>query len=116
MSHPVVWLAMTVAVIAHTLAAICFKTAAQQKGRLILKYFLIGNIIGFLGPLCTAIALRNNNPNLVLATMEGIGGVFFVVVLNRVFNERLTGRQWLSIFVLIFGTVLLQFGPDSHLP
>ncbi len=114
MFHLVTWLAIAGAIVAHTGAAIFFKISAQSKGRAIIGYFVLGNAIGFFNPLCSTIALHNNNPGLVYALMAGVGGVFFVVVLNRVFEERLGRWQWTGILVVLLGTFLLQWeAPDS---
>ena len=114
MFDAVTWLAMGGSLIAHTLAAIFFKIAAQQNTRKrILGYFIFGNCVGFFNPLCLTIALRGNHPNLVMAGMGGVGAAFFVIVLNRVFKERLTPRQWAALGIIMAGTILLQLGSNE---
>ncbi len=109
------WLAIVITTIAHTLAAVCFKLSAQQTVRKrILGYFVLGNTVGFLCPLCVTIAMSGNNPNLVIA-MLGVGGVFFHVFLNWFFRVGLTRRQWVAILIMIAGGILLKLGsPDGE--
>lgn len=114
MLDAITWLALTGSMVAHTAAAICFKISAQQSLRKkIVGYFVLGNAIGFFNPVCMAIALKDNNANVVLATMGAVGGIFFIVVLNRVFNERLTLKQWLAIGVCLLGSLILQIPASS---
>lgn len=113
MLSPFTWLAMFGALSAHTGASICFKKAAQQNGTRALAIFAMGNVIGFINPICKTIALRNNNPNVIFAIMGGLGGVIFVFVINWVFEGKLTRSQWFAIMIIIFGSILLQLQPSE---
>ena len=110
----VTWLAMIGAILFHTLAAIFFKISAQQNSRRrILSYFVLGNAIGFFNPLCLTIAMSGNNPNLVIAMLGVLGGVFFNAVLNWVFKVGMTRRQWAAILIMIAGGVMLRASTPS---
>lgn len=113
MLSPLTWMAMIVALSAHTGASIFFKKAAQQKGTRAMAIFALGNVIGFINPICKTIALRNNNPNVIFAIMGGLGGIIFVFVINWVFQGKLTRFQWFAILIIIFGSILLQFQPSE---
>ena len=110
----VTWLAMVGSIVAHTLAAICFKIAAQQRVRKrTIRYFVLGNTVGFFNPFCVTIAMSGNNPNLIVAMMGVLGGVFFHAVLNWVFKVGLTRRQWAAILIMIAGGVLLKLSSEG---
>jgi len=113
MLHPLTWLALFGAVSAHTGAAICFKKAAQRTGRHAIAIFVLGNAIGFINPILKTIALRNNHPNVIFAIMGGLGGIFFIIVINWVFRGRLTRFQWFAILIIILGSMLLQLQPSA---
>jgi multidrug transporter EmrE-like cation transporter len=107
------WLALFIAVAAHTGAAICYKKAAQQAGWRTIAIFVLGNAIGFFNPIFKTMALRNNNPNVIFAIMGGPGGILFIFVINWVFRGRLTRFQWFAILIIIVGSMLLQIQPGS---
>jgi len=110
----VTWLAMSGAIFFHTLAAIFFKISAQQNSRKrILSYFILGNAIGFFNPLCLTIAMSGNNPNLVVAMMGVLGGIFFYAVLNWVFKAGMSRRQWAAISIMVAGGVMLKLSSPS---
>lgn len=109
MFNLVTWSAIMAGIVVHTIAAICQKTAAQQATRRrMVAFFVLSLAIGFFHPVSTAIAMRGNHPNLVIAAKGGLGGMFFLIVINRVFKEKLAVRQWLAMFVIMAGTLLLQ--------
>lgn len=111
MLNPITWLAIVGAIVARTVAAVIYKIAAQQPSRnRVVLFFLLGLAAGFFNPVCVAIAMRGNNPNLIIAAMGGLGGAFFVIVINRVFKERLSRQQWLAIAIIFAGTILLRVG------
>ena len=107
--------AMIGAAIAHTGAAVCFKLAAQAKGRRIFLLFATGNLIGLGHMLCRAEALKGNDPKIVIAVISAFIGVVFVITMNRVFKEKLSLYQWLGIVVVMAGTLWLVL-IDSELP
>lgn len=104
---------MTGAVLSRTLAAVFYKVAAQHSGRTLVAYFTAGLVVGILYPICTTLALYGNHPNLVFATMAGLGGIVFVVVMDRVFRGQLSARQWLGIALIVVSTVVLQLPASS---
>ena len=113
MLHPFTWLAMFGAVSAHTGAAIFYKKAAQNSGIRALVVFVLANAIGLMNPIFKTMALRNNNPNVIFAIMGGLGGIFFIFVINWVFRGRLTRFQWFAMLIIILGSILLQIQPAA---
>ncbi len=107
------WVAVVGAILAHTGAAVLFKMAAQRERWNALLFFTLGNGVGFFNPLCVTIAMRDNSPNLIYAVMNGVGGVFFVLVLNWVFKGVLSPSQWIGVFIIVLGTLLLQLYAEN---
>ena len=78
-----------------------------------LIYFVAGNVVGFLNPIGTTIALRNNPPNLVYATIGAPATILLHASLALYFQQSLTLTQWSGIGIIVFGAFLLQKRPAS---
>lgn len=110
---PMATLAFLVALfsIASTSAAIQFKLSSASVGRKALWYFIIGNVIGALGPVALTLALRRGNPNLVYALCYGCAFSLLQVVSWRMFQQPLSPVQWAGVALVGIGILLLQVRP-----
>lgn len=104
-------LAIAIAILSLSGSAICFKYSAdqwdsQQAASLI--YFVLGNVVSLLGVTCTTVALRNNDTNVVYATIGGPGSAVLHVSLALVFQQALPWWQWLAIAIIVFGATMLH--------
>lgn len=97
--------------IASTSAAIQFKLASASAGRKALWYFILGNVIGVLGPITLTLALRRGNPNLVYALCYGCAFALLQIVSWRVFQQPLSPLQWTGVALVGVGILLLQIRP-----
>ncbi|MEZ5405067.1 MAG: hypothetical protein R3F23_02480 [Verrucomicrobiia bacterium] len=87
---------------------ICFKYVSENSGKAALKLFLLGNTIGFFCTIFLPLALKNQNPNLIYALC--LGGGFCLLQLSSYyfFSVPLSNPQWLGIFCVGLGMILLQ--------
>jgi multidrug transporter EmrE-like cation transporter len=97
--------------IASAWSGVQFKLAAENAGRTALWHFILGNLIGALGPIALTLALKRANPNIVYALC--FGGAFTVLQLIswRLFHQPLSTYQWLGIACVAIGIFLLQIRP-----
>ncbi len=107
------WLAILLSVLAGTAASICYKKASGLTGKSAILYFNMGLLVGFLNPVFKTLALRGNNPNVIFAIMNGLGGILFVLIINWVFKGRLTRLQWFAILLIVIGSFILQLQPSK---
>lgn len=105
------WIWVLGFVIANTWASILFKLAAENSGRKAIWYYVIGNIIGALGPLALTLGLKGGNPNVVYALCYGGAFTVLQIVSWRMFNQPLSSFQWAGIASVTVGIWLLQIGP-----
>jgi len=87
---------------------LCFKLVSEKTGRAALKFFLIGNGIGFLCTIFLPLALKNQNPNLIYALCLGGGFCFLQFSSYLLFKTPLSTLQWGGIACVALGMVLLQ--------
>jgi multidrug transporter EmrE-like cation transporter len=94
--------------IASALSSVQFKLAAETSGRTALWHFILGNMIGALGPVALTFALKRANPNIVYALCFGGAFTLLQVVSWRLFHQPLSAFQWAGIGCVAIGIVLLQ--------
>ena len=79
---------------------------------------LIGNIlIGALFPAALLLlykALRDGEATRIITLIGGLVPVFTIVLSLLFLHETFFGRQWLAIFYLILGTVIIAWFPEGH--
>ena len=97
-------------VIANTWSAILFKLAADQAGKKAIWYYVVGNLIGALGPLALTLALKRGHPNFIYALCFGSAFAAVQIVSSRYFHQPLSTLQWAGVASVGIGICLLQFG------
>ena|SRR5687768_8328293 len=97
-------------VIVNTWSAMLFKFAADYAGKKAVWYYVVGNLIGALGPLAMTLALKRGHPNVIYALC--FGGAFAAVQImsSRLFHQPLSAFQWAGVASVGIGICLLQFG------
>ena len=106
--------AIIAAVAALPLSVIMLKISAQMWHDSIWAsswYFFLANVVGFLNPIGTTIALRDNKPNVVYATIGAPAIIVLHIALAWYFHSSLTWWQWLAIGIIALGAILMQTGP-----
>jgi multidrug transporter EmrE-like cation transporter len=95
-------------ILALTGANITLVYVNQFSGWKYYGLFIVANVIGFFCPLCMMFALKHTRP--LLAYSLGIGGGFcFLQLANyRLFQQTLSAPQWIGVFCVCAGVVLLQ--------
>jgi multidrug transporter EmrE-like cation transporter len=107
-------MAMIVAIICLSGASVLFKFCADQwdeRWALAVALFVFGNLTSFLGVIATTVALKNNEPNIVYATIGGPGAAVLHLTLAAVFQQGLPWWQWLAIGIIVLGATLLHVDP-----
>jgi multidrug transporter EmrE-like cation transporter len=94
--------------IASTSAAIQFKLSSASAGGKALWHFILGNLIGVLGPVTLTLALRRGHPNLVYARCYGCAFTLLQIVSWRLFQQPLSPLQWTGAALVGVGILLLQ--------
>jgi len=94
--------------IASAAAAVQLKLAADNAGRTALWYFIMGNVIGFFGPLSLTFGLKYANPNIMYALCYGGALALTQIALWRMFKQPLSVWQWSGIITIGIGVILLQ--------
>src|SRR5918992_785188 len=84
-------------IIASASSSITFKLAADSSGKRAIWYYVIGNVIGALGPLALTFALKRAGPNLVYALCYGGAFAILQIVSWRLFREPLSIYQWAGV-------------------
>ena len=97
-------------VVANTWSAMLFKFAAEAAGKRAMWYYVVGNIIGALGPLALTFALKRGNPNIIYAVCYGTAFAAIQMASSRLFHQPLSTFQWAGIASVGLGICLLQFG------
>lgn len=114
--------ATTVAIVASILclsvSSVLFKYSADQwdlHQLFSLSCFVVGCAVSLAGSFATTIALRNNDTNMVFATIGGPGAVLLHLSLAMVFRQSLPWWQWLAIAIIVFGAALLHVNPQRFM-
>lgn len=97
-------------VLANTSSSILFKLAAEASGRKALWPFILGNLVGALGPVTLTFGLKLGDPSLVYALCFGGAFTILQIVSLLVFNQTLSHYQWAGIGLVTLGIWLLQVG------
>ena len=97
-------------VVANTWSAILFKLAADYAGKKAVWYYVVGNLVGALGPLALTFALKRGNPNIIYALCFGCSFAAVQIVSSRYFHQPLSIQQWAGVGSVGIGICLLQFG------
>jgi multidrug transporter EmrE-like cation transporter len=95
---------------ANSFSSIQFKYAAEAAGRKALWHFILGNLVGFLGPVALTFALRRANPNIIYALCYGGAFAVLQLVSWRLFDQALSRPQWAGVLLVGLGICLLQVG------
>ena len=108
MTRPFIILCVVGFVLAQVGATLSFKVAADRSGWEALRWFIIGNVIGFLCPVCLTLALRGTHANVIYAVC--FGAAFCLIQLGAwwLFHQALSPFQWTGIGLVAAGIVLLQ--------
>jgi multidrug transporter EmrE-like cation transporter len=99
--------------IASAWSSVQFKFAAEYSGRTAVWYFILGNVIGAVGPVALTFALKRANPNIVYALCFGGAFTLLQVVSWRLFRQPLSVFQWIGIGCVAVGIFLLQIRNTS---
>lgn len=89
-------------------ATLSFKYAADRSGWEALKFFILGNVIGFLCPVCLTLALRGTNANVIYAVCFGASFCLMQFGAWWLFRQALSPFQWTGIGLVSLGIVFLQ--------
>lgn len=97
------------------LSHIGFKNSVSHEGiRNFIYWQVIGNLSGFLSVLVYTFLLTRLPLYLAFALTMGLGQIFVEVFAARIFfKERIAPIQWIGIFLIILGTILLIKGKSS---
>lgn len=87
---------------------LCFQLVSEKTGSAALKFFIIGNGIGFLCTVFLPLALKNQNPNLIYALCLGGGFCFLQFFSYLFFKTPMNLFQWSGIICVGLGMILLQ--------
>ncbi|HEY8240769.1 MAG TPA: hypothetical protein VIH35_04945, partial [Kiritimatiellia bacterium] len=72
------------------------------------KYFILGNVVGFVCPVSLVLALRQANANLVYAICWGAAFCVLQFATWWLFKEPLSTWQWAGVALVGVGILLLQ--------
>ena len=97
-------------VVANTWSAILFKLAADDAGKKAVWSYVVGNLIGALGPLALTFALKRGHPNVIYALCFGCSFAAVQIMSSRYFHQPLSMLQWAGVAAVGIGICLLQFG------
>jgi multidrug transporter EmrE-like cation transporter len=109
MPRPFIALCVVGFILAQVAATLSFKVAADRAGWEALRWFIIGNVVGFLCPVCLTLALRGTNANVIYAVCYGVAFCLIQVGAWWLFRQALTPYQWTGIGLVALGIVLLQW-------
>jgi multidrug transporter EmrE-like cation transporter len=105
-----IWIFFCVAgfIVASAWSGVLFKLAAENSGRTAVWHFVLGNLIGALGPVALTLALKRGHPNVIYALC--FGGAFTLLQLAswRLFHQPLSVTQWAGVGCVAIGIFLLQ--------
>ena len=110
---PVALLFVFGVMLAMTVSSVLFKYAADSSGKRAVWYFIIGNIVGALGPVAITLGLRGGNANVIFALSYGGGFALVQVASWRIFHQPLSIIQWTGIGLIALGAFLVQIRPAS---
>jgi len=97
--------------IGMALANLCLKWASQNTGMKYFVWFAGANLAGFTTVIILPYALKLAPSNVVYAM--SIGGGFCLLQLTTfwIFREPLSQIQWVGVFLIMIGIILLQWKP-----
>ena len=107
-------LSIVIAILCLSGSAVLFKHSADNWDNhqiAALIYFVFGNAVSLAGVIATTVALKNNDANIVYATIGGPGAAVLHLSLALVFQQALPWWQWLAIGIIVFGAVMLHINP-----
>ena len=96
-------------VIGQAGAGLAFRMAAEKTGSTAIWWFVAGNVIGFLCPVCLTFALKGSNANVIYALCFGISFCTLQIASWLLFHQPLSTLQWTGVTLVTLGIVLLQW-------
>jgi multidrug transporter EmrE-like cation transporter len=105
---PIVLLCVAAFIVAQVVATLLFKVAADRSGWEAIKYFIMGNVAGFICPVALTFALKGTNPNVIYAICFGASFCLLQFGAWYFFRQTLSPFQWTGVGLVAAGIVLLQ--------